>query len=209
MDGAVATDIVDGDGGLEVNVTNIPTGPSNVVQRLLAFTAGGGATFYQVPSTMTINDNTTTSVTLDFTDSILLSGVSLDYLFSQIELPQQIGVTAYTERLFWWGERSNIDNFRNLTFDGGWDGAEMEGRWAGRSIRRSEPGRGANRWSACGDAFRITGDGVTVERGYISQSARPNSLLNNRVSSHCAKSTVTVTSACASQKLASQACNRN
>lgn len=159
-------------GGLEVNVTNIPTGPSNVVQRLLGFTASGGATFYQVPSTMTINDNTTTSVTLDFTDSILLSGVSLDYLFSQIELPQQIGVTAYTERLFWWGERSNIDNFRNLTFDGGWD-ASGDGRPLGWTLDPSF-GAGAGRepvecvW---GDAFRITGDGVTVERGYISQSA--------------------------------------
>src|SRR5690348_476424 len=30
-------------GNLKVNVTNIPTGPSNVVQRLLAFTASGGA----------------------------------------------------------------------------------------------------------------------------------------------------------------------
>jgi hypothetical protein len=159
-------------GGFQVNVTNIPTGPSNVVQRLLAFTASGGATFYQVPSTMTINDNTTTSITVDFTDSILLSGVSMDYLFSQIELPQQIGVTAYTERLFWWGERSNIDNFRNLTFDGGWD-ASGDGRPLGWTFDPSF-GAGAGREpveSVWGDAFRITADGVTVERGYISQSA--------------------------------------
>ena len=31
-------------GSLKVNVTNIPTGPSNVIARLLAFTASGGAT---------------------------------------------------------------------------------------------------------------------------------------------------------------------
>jgi hypothetical protein len=88
-------------GGKQVNVTNIPTGPSNVVQRLLAFTGSGGATFYQVPATMTINDNTTTSLVVDFTDTILLSGVSMDYLFSQVELPNQWGVVPYVERLFW------------------------------------------------------------------------------------------------------------
>ena len=85
------------------------------------FTASGGANFYNVPATMVINDNTTTSLTVDFTDTILLSGTSMDYLFSQIELPEQLGVAAYAERLFWWGERANMDNWRNLTFDGGWD----------------------------------------------------------------------------------------
>ncbi len=108
-------------------MTNIPTGPSNVVQRLLTFTASGGADFYNVPATMMINDNTTTSLTVDFTDTILLSGTSVDYLFSQIELPEQLGVVAYVERLFWWGERANMDNWRNLTFDGGWD-ASGDGR---------------------------------------------------------------------------------
>jgi hypothetical protein len=159
-------------GGFQVNVTNIPTGPSNVVQRLLAFTASGGATFYQVPATMTINDNTTTSLVVDFTDTILLSGVSVDNLFDQIELPQQMGVAAYTERLFWWGERANIDNFNNLSFDGGWD-ASGSGRPLGW---RLDPafGSGASRESTdviWGDALRIVADGVTVERGYISQSA--------------------------------------
>ena len=92
-----------------------------MVQRLLAFTASGGANFYHVPATMVINDNTTTSLTVDFSDTILLSGISMDYLFSQIELPEQLGVVDYAERLFWWGERANMDNWRNLTFDGGWD----------------------------------------------------------------------------------------
>jgi hypothetical protein len=89
-------------GSLQASVTNIPTGPSNVVQRLLAFTGSGGANFYHVPATMAINDNTTTSLIVDFSDTILLSGVSMDYLFSQIELPEQLGVVDYSERLFWW-----------------------------------------------------------------------------------------------------------
>ncbi|MFZ3380145.1 MAG: hypothetical protein WA211_21095 [Candidatus Acidiferrales bacterium] len=159
-------------GGKKVNVTNIPTGPSNVVQRLLAFTGSGGATFYQVPATMTINDNTTTSLEVDFTDTILLSGVSMDYLFSQIELPNQLGVVAYVERLFWWGERAKMDNWRNLSFDGGWD-ASGNGRPLGWTLSSSF-GAGATRESSTvvwGDAFRIVADGVTAERGYISQNA--------------------------------------
>ena len=169
--------------GNQVNVTNIPTGPSNVVQRLLAFTAEGGANFYNVPATMTINDNTTTSLTVDFTDTILLSGTSMDYLFSQIELPEQLGVVDYAERLFWWGERANMDNWRNLTFDGGWD-ASGNGRPLGWQL---DPyfGAGASReptdvvW---GDAFRMTADGVTAgarhdcaecARGRVGKSAVP------------------------------------
>jgi len=159
-------------GNLKASVTNIPTGPSNVVQRLLAFTAAGGASFYHVPATMVINDNTTTSVTVDFSDAILLSGQSMDYLFSQIELPEQLGVVSYAERLFWWGERANMDNWRNLTFDGGWD-ASGNGRPLGW-VRDPSFGAGGSRepndvvW---GDAYRITADGVTASRGLISQNA--------------------------------------
>ena len=61
---------------------------------------------------MVINDNTTTSLTVDFSDTILLAGVSMDYLFAQIELPDQLGVIDYAERLFWWGERSKMYNWQ-------------------------------------------------------------------------------------------------
>ncbi|MGC2505742.1 MAG: hypothetical protein WA369_03710 [Candidatus Acidiferrales bacterium] len=159
-------------GNWKANLTNISTGPSNVVQRLLAFTASGGANFYNVPATMTINDNTTTSLTVDFTDTILLSGTSMDYLFSQIELPEQLGVVAYSERLFWWGERAQMDNWLNLTFDGGWD-ASGNGRPLGWHLD-SVLGPGASRESSdviWGDAYRIIADGVSITRGYISQGA--------------------------------------
>ena len=166
-------------GGWRANLTNIPTGPSNVVQRLLAFTASGGSNFYNVPAMMTINDNTTTSLSVDFTDTILLSGTSMDYLFSQIELPEQLGVVAYSERLFWWGERAQMDNWRNLTFDGGWD-PSVSGRplgWHPDSVL----GPGGSRESSdvvWGDAYRITADGVSAARGYISQGAIADSAGN-------------------------------
>jgi hypothetical protein len=163
-------------GNWKASLTNIPTGPSNVVQRLLAFTASGGANFYNVPATMTINDNTTTSLTVDFSDTVLLSGTSMDYLFSQIELPEQLGVVAYSERLFWWGERAQMDNWLNLTFDGGWD-ASGNGRPLGWHL---DPilGPGGSRESSdviWGDAYRITADGVSLSRGYISQGAAADS----------------------------------
>jgi hypothetical protein len=139
------------------------------VQRLLAFTGSGGATFYQVPTAMTINDNVTTSLVVNFSDTILFSGVSMDYLFSQLELPNQLGVVPYVERLFWWGERAKMDNWRNLSFDGGWD-PSGNGRPLGWILGPSF-GAGATREPSnvvWGDAFRIIADGVTAERGYIS-----------------------------------------
>ncbi|MFZ0463927.1 MAG: hypothetical protein WBE20_14600 [Candidatus Acidiferrales bacterium] len=159
-------------GGFKVNVTNIPTGPSNIVQRLLAFTGAGGATFYQVPSTMTINDNVTTSLEVDFTDDILLAGESMQDLFANVELPDQLGVAAYSERLFWWGERAKMPNWRNLSFDGGWD-ASGNGRPLGWTLGATFSAGGSRESSnvVWGDAYRITANGSTIERGLIQQTA--------------------------------------
>jgi hypothetical protein len=159
-------------GGKQVTLTNIPTGPANIVQRLLCFTGAGGADFFQVPATMTVKDNTTTTLTLDFDDTILLSGVSMDYLFAQVELPNQSGVIDYSERLFWWGERAKMDDWTNITFDGGWD-ASGNGRPLGWNLDPTS-GAGGSRESSdvvWGDACRITGDGHTVARGMITQSS--------------------------------------
>ena len=159
-------------GGKKVNVTNIPTGPSNIVQRLLAFTGAGGATFYQVPATMTINDNVTTSLEVDFDDTILLAGVSMDNLFANVELPDQLGVIAYSDRLFWWGERAKMPNWRNLSFDGGWD-ASGDGRPLGWQLGATFSAGGSRESSdvVWGDAYRITADGSTISRGVIQQTA--------------------------------------
>lgn len=159
-------------GNKKVSVTNIPTGPSNVIQRLLAFTGAGGASFFHVPATMTINDNTTTSLEVDFTDDILLAGASVDNLFANIELPAQLGVIAYSDRLFWWGERAAMPNWRNLRFDGGWD-ASGNGRPLGWQLGATFSAGGSREASnsVWGDAYRITADGATIERGHIQQNA--------------------------------------
>ncbi len=159
-------------GGKKVNVTNIPTGPANIVQRLLAFTGAGGANFYQVPATMTINDNVTTSLEVDFDDTILLAGVSMDDLFANVELPDQLGVIAYSDRLFWWGERAKMPNWRNLSLDGGWD-ASGNGRPLGWQLGATFSAGGSRESSdvVWGDAYKITADGSTISRGVIQQTA--------------------------------------
>src|SRR5256712_1817965 len=76
-------------GGKRAVVTNIPTGPSNVVGRILCFAGAGVASFFYTGSgstlfsgNMVISDNTTTSITVDFSDAILLAGPHGDDLFN-------------------------------------------------------------------------------------------------------------------------------
>lgn len=173
-------------GNSQVFLQNIPTGPANVVARILMFTPAGqsGApSFYHIagsadsagsPTSMVINDNTTTSAAFDFSDTQLLAATPVGYLFDLVELPEQAGVVAYQDRLFWWGERTGIWSGKNgvwlnLTFDGGWNGNVPLG-WA------LDPtfGAGGSRevsQVAWGDAYRITGDGTTATRGKIAQPA--------------------------------------
>ncbi len=114
-------------GGRRAAITNIPLGPSNVIARIIAFTGANGANFFYVPTNvpqstaMLIADNTTTSLTVDFSDAALLAGANVDDLFDLIELGECAGSIDYSSRLFWWGERAKVDNFLNLTFDGGFD----------------------------------------------------------------------------------------
>src|SRR5271165_6207338 len=74
-------------------VTNIPTGPSNVIARILCFTGAGGASFFYTGSggtlfsgNMIISDNTTTSLVVDFSDPVLLAGTNVDNMFRLVEL---------------------------------------------------------------------------------------------------------------------------
>lgn len=118
-----------------LTVTNIPIGPSNVVARILAFTGASGAEFFYIPdpaivnsqqvSTATqINDNTTTSVTLDFSDVTLFNALGIstqgNNLAGQIVLDSALGFAFFGERLITYGQRNRIQNFLNFGFDGGY-----------------------------------------------------------------------------------------
>ena len=162
-------------GGCRVVLSGIPLalGDQNVVARIVMFTASGGDSFFyttglaNTPS-MVIPDNTTTSVTLDFSDTVLLAGSSGDSLFRLVELGECSGVIGYSSRLFWWGERNKAENFANLSFDGGWSGNTPLG-W----VTDITSGAGGLRdfSSIWGADYNIIGDGTTAIRGMITQPA--------------------------------------
>jgi hypothetical protein len=120
----------------------IPIGPPDTAYRQVAITEPGqngipGGDFYtiDVPVTYTVNgvsfvstsfripDNTTTSISLTFRDSDLLAARRIDVqgedLFNQIELGNPAWVQSYADRLFYGLTQTKVQNFLNLSFDGG------------------------------------------------------------------------------------------
>ena len=184
-------------GNLGASVTNIPIGPYNVIARLLLFTPvitapATTGTFYSIPngtplvgfSAMMINDNFTTSTIVDFTDVILISSFQAEYLFTEMELGECASSGGYNSRLVWVGERNKNINFNNLTFDGGWmlgsgtGGSDVPLGWTSDPIN----GAGGTRVAGpsanvdWGDAYQITGDGISAIRGMITQNSFQNYL---------------------------------
>src|ERR1700744_1665 len=166
-------------------VTNIPTGPSNVTARILCFTGAGGDSFFYVGSgaslfsgNMIIADNTTTTLTVDFSDAILLAGTNVDNMFRLVELGDCAGVIDYSERLFWWGERNRITNFSNLSFDGGFTGPSLPHYPLGWTPDGTFGPGGTDEQSnsVWGAAYSIVGNGTTAIRGLITQNAAQDSL---------------------------------
>src|SRR4029077_3906988 len=172
-------------GGKRAVVTNIPTGPSNVVARILCFTGAGGASFFYVGAgaslfsgNMIVNDNTSTSAVLDFSDAILLAATNVDNLFRLVELGCCAGVLDYAQRLFWWGERNKLNNFVNLGFDGGFTGPLLPHYplgWTPDPLF-SPGGTDEENFVFWGAAYSIVGNGSTATRGLITQTAVQDSL---------------------------------
>ena len=172
-------------GAKRIVLTNIPTGPSNIVARILCFTGAGGASFYYVGAgstlfggSMILADNTTTSATIDFSDAILLAGSNVDSLFRLIELAPQAGVLGYSQRLFWWGERNKMNNWVNLGFDGGFTGPSFPHYplgWTPDPVF-APGGTDEQSFVVWGSAYSIVGNGGTPTRGLMTQSAISDSL---------------------------------
>jgi len=191
-------------------VTNIPTGPSNIVGRILCFTGAGGASFFYTGSggtlfsgNMVIADNTTTSLTVDFSDAILLAGTNVDDLFKLIELSDCAGVLDYAQRLFWWGERNKQNNWLNLGFDGGFTGPSLPHYplgWAPDAVL-APGGTDEETFVVWGAAYSIVGNGTTPTRGLITQPAVKDSLGAPLVQ---ANTDYTVRARCARNSLLSQ-----
>lgn len=126
-----------------LQVNQAPIGPPNVTARILALTeagAGGvpGANFYTttVPTLFTVNgvqytsssflipDNITTTAKFTFSDQVLLKGDAIDVvgnnLFNLIEIGNPAVILQYAERTFYIGCQNKIQNFINMSFDGGY-----------------------------------------------------------------------------------------
>src|SRR6267142_1385096 len=172
-------------GGKRAVVSSIPTGPSNVVARILCFTGAGGASFFYTgggtalfSGNMVIANNTTTSLIVDFSDAILLAGTNVDNLFKLIELGDCAGVLDYAQRLFWWGERNKMNNWVNLGFDGGFTGPSLPHYplgWTPDAV--FAPGGGDEQsFVVWGAAYTIAGNGTTPTCGLMAQSAVQDAL---------------------------------
>jgi hypothetical protein len=172
-------------GGKRAVVANIPTGPSNVVGRILCFTGAGGASFFYTGNgttlfsgNMVIADNTTTSLAVDFSDAILLAGTNVDNLFRLVELGDCAGVAEYSDRLFWWGERNKMNNWVNLGFDGGFTGPSLPHYplgWTPDAVF-APGGTDEGNFVVWGAAYSIVGNGSTPTRGLMTQTAVQDSL---------------------------------
>lgn len=114
--------------------SNLAIGPANVVARGMAFTGANGGNFFYLPivpkvngevlgTATVINDNTTTSGTVKFTDEALFAGIAIDIpgnnLFQQVTLNLPRGVNWYGDRMLWIGEANTVIGFLNMGMDGG------------------------------------------------------------------------------------------
>lgn len=121
-------------GGQYVQITNLAIGPQETQGRALSFTGANGSRFFmllvpaqvnglQVSTSTVINDNTTTSAVLDFSDLSLLAASGVDEpgnnLFQQTTLNLPRGVDWYQNRLFWIGEKNTVFGLLNMGMDGG------------------------------------------------------------------------------------------
>lgn len=131
-------------GNKKLFLTGIPIGPSNVVERIIAFTGIDGSRYFYIPvparnngtaiSTSTvIPDNTSTSALLDFSDATLLSALAIDIggndLFELKLLGNCSGVSFYGDRMWYWGDENVAINFQNMGFEGGLDANNLPLGW--------------------------------------------------------------------------------
>lgn len=125
------------EGTTSITVSGLLPGPANVKARVVHLTPANGGQFYNIPqpvliqtitgnevnSSTWVNDNTSTSVVLSFSDTVLAGAIEIDVegnnLFENIELGSCTSFVAYSQRIFAIGEQNKVPNFLNWSFDGG------------------------------------------------------------------------------------------
>ena len=166
--------------------SNVPIGPPNVVARGITFTESGqnevaGANFYfydtaqsytvngikLTSDALTITDNTSTSATFSFSDSVLLASDEIDIpgndYFNLIELGNPAWMFQYANRMLYGLCQTKVQNFLNMSFDGGYLPAaapllSMPTGWT----YLSSAGVGLVKSLDFGNAFTITNTGGTA-----------------------------------------------
>lgn len=130
-------------GASVLTIGNLATGPDDVIARVVHLTAANGDNFYNIPIPVTVldnginvvnsstyvNDNTSRSVNLTFSDGVLLAADAIDIqgnnLFATLELGSSLGLIGYASRVFAIGEQNKVPNFINWSFDGGYLDASL------------------------------------------------------------------------------------
>ena len=117
-----------------IAVSGLPIGPPDVVARGIALTPANGSNFFYMPlpesvngvitgTSTVINDNTSDTATLQFSDDALQVGLAIDIpgnnQFQQVTLDTPSGVEWYDDRMFWWGGRNKVTSLINMEMDGG------------------------------------------------------------------------------------------
>lgn len=174
-----------------VSISNIPTGPSNVIARILAFTGAGGQNYFYIPvdftlpgstssvSSTVIQDNITTFATFNFDDNALFAATSIDVAgrnyFAQVVLGEVLGFFPYASRLAAWGERNKVQNLINMGFEGGIQSGDLTQPlgWSLGGANGVLVNGGA--WPS-GMAWQITDDGTNVGNGDLTQTASVDAL---------------------------------
>lgn len=180
-------------GASAIVISNLLPGPDNVIARVIHLTAANGGNFYNIPESVTVdsngtnqvnsstwvNDNTSTSITLSFSDGVLLAADEIDIqgnnLFENIELGSCVALVPYAARIFAIGEQNKVVNFTNWSFDGGVAGGSGAATFpAGWTV---DPVNGAGVSVAAspifGSALVITNASGTTQAvyGMVTQSA--------------------------------------
>ena len=121
-------------GGQYLQLDDIAIGPPNIQSRVLEFTGALGSQFFYLPvppisqgmivgTATQINDNTTTSILLDFADISLFAGLSTskpgNNTAAQITLDGALGFASFETYLLAWGQRNVVTNLLNMDLAGG------------------------------------------------------------------------------------------
>jgi len=130
-------------GASTLSINNLASGPDDVIARVVHLTAANGGNFYNIPIPVTVldngvsvvnsstylNDNTSRTINLSFSDGVLLAANAIDIqgnnLFATLELGSILGIIGYASRTFAIGEQNKVPNFINWSFDGGYIDASL------------------------------------------------------------------------------------